>query len=122
MIPLCAGASGQSILAFLDPEQQAKICKGPLQRFTPYTITDPERLTQRLAEIRQQGYVITCQEVYIGSLGIAAPVFGKNGNVIGSVSLSGPMERISEEHKQAIRDELMRTAKEITARMSMLNH
>lgn len=122
VIPLYAGASGQSILAFLDQEQRARICEGDLHRFTPYTITDTERLTQRLAQIREQGYVITCQEVYIGSLGIAAPVFGKNGNVIGSVSLSGPMERISEERKQAIRDELIRTAKEITSRMSMLNH
>ena len=120
IIPLYAGASGQSILAFADQEFQDKICEGPLERFTPHTITDPEKLKVRLAEIRQQGYVITQQQVYIGSLGIAAPIFGKDGQVLGSVSLSGPIQRISEKQKNEIRDELVRTAKEITARMMVL--
>jgi len=122
IIPLHAGASGLSILAFMDQEGQEKICVGPLPRFTPYTITDPERLKARLGEFRKQGYVITQQEVYIGSLGIAAPVFGKDKRVIGSVSLSGPIQRISEERKNAIRDELVRTAKEITDKMTMFNY
>ncbi len=120
VIPLYAGASGQSMLAFMEPEARDRICEGPLKQFTPYTITDPEKLKLRLAEIRKQGYVITRQEVYIGSLGIAAPVFGKNGQVIGSVSLSGPMQRITRKRKDAIRDELIRTAKKITDRMLML--
>lgn len=120
IIPLHAGASGLSILAFMDQETQAKICHGELPRFTPYTITDPEQLAARLSEIREQGYVITQQEVYIGSLGIAAPVFGNENRVLGSVSLSGPIQRISEEQKIAIRDELVRTAREITEKMMRL--
>jgi DNA-binding IclR family transcriptional regulator len=122
VIPLYAGASGQSILAFMDQEARDKICEDSLQRFTPHTITDPEKLKTRLAEIRKQGYVITRQEVYIGSLGIAAPVFGREGQVIGSVSLSGPIQRIDEEQKNAIKNELIHTAKEITDRMRMLRH
>jgi DNA-binding IclR family transcriptional regulator len=120
IIPLYAGASGKSILAFMDLEERNKICAGPLEQFTPYTITDPEQLKLDLDEIHKQGYVITQQEVYIGSLGIAAPVYGKNKQVIGSVSLSGPIQRISEERKIAIRDELIRSAKEITERMLKL--
>ena len=122
VIPLYAGASGQSILAFMDQEARDKICEDSLQRFTPHTITDPEKLKTRLEEIRKQGYVITRQEVYIGSLGIAAPVFGREGQVIGSVSLSGPIQRIDEEQKNAIKNELIHTAKEITDRMRMLRH
>jgi DNA-binding IclR family transcriptional regulator len=120
IIPLYAGASGQSILAFADQALQDKICENPLERFTPHTIIDPQKLKARLAEIRKQGYVITRQEVYIGSLGIAAPVFGRDGQVMGSVSLSGPIQRISEKRKSEIKDELVRTAKEITDRMMML--
>lgn len=120
VIPLYAGASGQSILAFADQGLQDKICEGSLQRFTPHTITDPKKLKARLAEIQRQGYVITRQEVYIGSLGIAAPIYGRNGQVMGSVSLSGPIQRISEKRKNEIKDELVQTAKEITDKMMML--
>jgi len=120
IIPLYAGASGKSILAFLDPEIRNKICQGTLEQFTPYTITEPETLKVQLEHIRQQGFVITEQEVYIGSLGIAAPVFGRDQNVIGSISLSGPIQRITEERKIAIRDELVRTAKDVTDRMIRL--
>ena len=120
IIPLYAGASGLSILAFMVQDAQNKICEGPLEQFTPYTITDPEKLKSRLVKIQQQGYVITEQEVYIGSLGIAAPVFGKEQQVIGSVSLSGPIQRIDEEQKQAILDELIRTTQEISEKMVKL--
>jgi IclR family KDG regulon transcriptional repressor len=120
IIPLHAGASGLSILAFMEPQIQKKICTSPLQQFTPYTITDPQCLKARLAEIRRQGYVITQQEVYIGSLGIAAPVFGKNNQVIGSVSLSAPIPRISEQQKILLKDELIQTANEIMTKMVLL--
>ncbi|PIE33707.1 hypothetical protein CSA56_10285 [candidate division KSB3 bacterium] len=120
VIPLYAGASGTSILAFMDREERNIICEGPLEQFTPYTITEPEILKRHLDEIYKQGYVITEQEVYIGSLGIAAPVFGRDQKVLGSISLSGPIQRIDEERKIAIRDELIRTAKEVTDRMIRL--
>ncbi len=35
VIPLYAGASGQSILAFMDGEVRKKICEGPLKQLTP---------------------------------------------------------------------------------------
>lgn len=120
IIPLYAGASGKSILAFMSAKQQQAVCDGPLEQFTPYTITDPAALKASLAEIHRQGYVITEQEVYIGSLGMAAPVFGKEERVIGSISLSGPIQRIAEEHKLAVRDELIRIAREITKKMVKL--
>ncbi len=120
VIPLYAGASGKSILAFMETEMRDRICEGPFEQFTPYTIGDPEELKSQLEQIRQQGYAITRQEVYIGSLGMAAPLFGKNKQVRGSVSLSGPIQRIDEERKIAIRDELLRIAGEITGKMEKL--
>jgi len=122
IIPLHAGASGLSILAFMEPAAQARICAGPLARFTPDTITAPEKLHALLAEIRQQGYVITAQQVYLGSLGIAAPVFGKNRQVLGSVSVSAPIPRITEPQKNILKDEIVRVAQELTDKMALLEH
>jgi DNA-binding IclR family transcriptional regulator len=121
IIPLYAGASVQVILAYLDQEEQDKVCEGSFAQFTPTTITNPEELRMRLAIIREQGYVITQGEFYPGSIGIAAPVFGKDNCVIGSVSVSAPIQRITEEQRERIRKEVIHTAKKITARMLMLH-
>ena len=114
VLPLHAGASMQAILAFLPQEDQDRILRGPLKRFTPNTLTNPKDLGKRLVRIRQQGYVVTSEEVYIGSVGIAAPVFNRDGRVIASIAVSGPMQRMTKERKERIRSEIIRTAKMIS--------
>jgi len=113
-LPLHAGASVQAILAFLPEGDQERICEGPLQRFTPGTITLPRVLRKRLATIRDQGYVITSEEVYIGSVGIAAPIFNRDRRVIASVALSGPIQRMTEKRRESIKAEVIRAASEIS--------
>lgn len=113
-LPLHAGASVQAILAFLAEDDQERILEGPLERFTPGTITDPRVLKKRLATIRDQGYVITSEEVYIGSVGIAAPIFNRDNRVIASVAVSGPIQRMTEKKREGIKVEVIRAAREIS--------
>ena len=113
-LPLHAGASVQAILAFLPEDDLGRICEGPLQRFTPNTITDSRVLKKRLAIIREQGYVITSEEVYIGSVGIAAPIFNRDRRVIASVAVSGPIQRMTEKRRASIKAEVIRAAREIS--------
>jgi DNA-binding IclR family transcriptional regulator len=113
-LPLHAGASVQAILAFLPEDDQKRICEGPLKRFTPNTITDPRVLKKRLATIRDQGYVITSEEVYIGSVGIAAPLFNRDRRVIASVAVSGPTQRMTEKRREIIKTWVVRAAREIS--------
>jgi len=113
-LPLHAGASVQVILAFLPEDEQRRICEGPLQRFTPDTITDPRVLKKRLAIIRDQGYIITSEEVYIGSVGVAAPIFNRDRRVIASVALSGPIQRMNDKRREATKMEVIRVAREIS--------
>ena len=109
-LPLHAGASVQAILAFLPLEEQNRILKGPLEQFTPHTINSPEGLRRRLVKIREQGFIITAEEVYVGSVGIAAPIFKKDGRVIASVAVSGPIQRMTKERREAITREVVRVA------------
>jgi DNA-binding IclR family transcriptional regulator len=114
VLPLHAGASMQAILAFLPKEDQDRILRGPLKRFTPNTLTNLKDLGKRLVRIRQQGYVVTSGEVYIGSVGIAAPVFNREDRVTASIAVSGPTQRMTKERKERIRSEIIRTAKMIS--------
>lgn len=98
--PMHAGASGKAILAFL-PEQEADaiIRRKPLTRFSENTITDPDILKADLAHIRKQGYVISVEEIDIGTMGIAVPLLKLDGYPMGSISVSGPCLRFDETKK-----------------------
>lgn len=91
--PLHAGASSQAILAFLPEESREAVIGGGLARLTPDTIDEPGRLRQRLAEVRASGCATSRGERQHGAGSVAAPVFGVDGEVAGSISVCGPVSR-----------------------------
>jgi DNA-binding IclR family transcriptional regulator len=117
-LPLHAGASAQVIMAFLPEETQKRICKKPLERFTPETIVNSADLAKRLKIIRRQGFAETSGEVYIGSVGIAAPILDNHQKVIASIAVSGPEQRMVEK-REIIRKEIVDVTNKIS---SILGH
>jgi DNA-binding IclR family transcriptional regulator len=93
-MPLHAGASGRAILAFLSPAEIDTYLSKPLTRVGPNTVTDPDALGQRLAEVRERGYTTSHQESVVGVAAASVPIFGQDGEVAGSLSVSGPEARI----------------------------
>ncbi len=95
--PIHAGASGLSILAFLEREvQEAVLARYGLPSVTNDTITDAAKLRQELETIRQRGYAISKGQRHPGTVGIAAPIIGHNGIVLGNISVLTPVERSSD--------------------------
>lgn len=94
-IPLHTGASGLAILAFLPPEQQQIIARGPLHPATERTPVDGGSLLERLAAIRDEGYAITHGERIQGAIAIASPIIGPTGAVVGSVGITMPEGRFN---------------------------
>lgn len=91
---LHAGASGKAILAFLPNAEIDRILGAPLPRLTEFTITDPGKLRHQIEMIRKQGYATSGGERIPGAgFGAAAPVFGPDGVVIGSVVVTIPSFR-----------------------------
>ncbi|MFF9310203.1 IclR family transcriptional regulator [Streptomyces sp. NPDC014748] len=92
LLPLHASSLGKVLLAYgaatLDPPPEG------LAAYTRHTLVDPEDLDRALAEIREQGWGAEVQEMSMGDAGIAAPIRGHGGLVVGAVCLSGPVERI----------------------------
>lgn len=86
---------GKAILGFLpDAERQKILAAAGLPRFTPHTITEPERMEREVATIRRRGYAVDYEENEVGVRCVAAPIFDAYGRVIASLSLSGPAMRI----------------------------
>lgn len=92
--PLHAGSNPKAILAFLPPDEVQKYLDGPLSKVAANTPTDPEVLSRQLAEIRELGYAYTEEELFDGIAGVAAPIFNRHGNVVGSVGIGALVPRV----------------------------
>lgn len=91
--PLYAGASSRVMLAFLADEAIERIIAEGLEPLTPETIRDPAELRRVLAATRACGWTTSCGERQHGAAAVAAPVFGIDGEVVGAVSVCGPVNR-----------------------------
>ncbi len=115
--PMHATSSGKVLLAHLTREQQDTILKAPLERFTPNSITDPQRLREQLAEVAVRGFAYTLEELELGLNAVAAPIRLYDGSVVASVSASGPSYRLSAARIPEVSDAIMAGAAEISARL-----
>lgn len=91
--PLHSGASSRSILAFLPP---AFIDEVIAELVDVRPAVDVEEYRQGLELVRTQGYAASNNERNTGAASIAAPFFDASGNVLGSISSSGPAARYAE--------------------------
>ncbi|MGW0818502.1 IclR family transcriptional regulator [Streptomyces viridiviolaceus] len=91
LLPLHASSLGKVLLAFgtADPDPEPG-----LEAYTRHTLIDPERLARALTEVREVGWAAEIQEMSMGEAGLAAPIRGHGGLVVGAIGLSGPVERI----------------------------
>jgi IclR family transcriptional regulator, KDG regulon repressor len=114
----CTGV-GKVLLAYLnEKELDAYLQSVKLKRFTPNTICSPEDLKRHLKQIITKGYAIDDCEHETEVRCIAAPLRDITGQVIASISLSGPefrmfWEKIREEFIPAVRE----TAAKISRRL-----
>ncbi|SFT55407.1 IclR family transcriptional regulator [Mesorhizobium sp. YR577] len=117
--PLHAGGGSLCILAYCDESVINAVLGSPLEAFTPYTITDPEKLRQTLSRIRTNGHNIALNDLDDGAFSVAAPIVGANGEVIAAISVAGAMVRFDEERRETYIRAAMDAAAEISSKLSL---
>lgn len=111
-------SSGQVLLAYLPPYRLDEILgKGPFPAYTKKTITDPDKLRTLLAKVRQQGYAVSMEELHDGVCSIAAPVFNARGEVIASVNVAGPVQRMNQSAMPRLIKWVREAANEVSGRL-----
>ena len=85
--PLHATGVGLALLAHAPAAFQEAYLADGLAAFTPWTVTDPERLRRMLAEVRTTGLAVSDRQVTDDALSVAAPVRGGEGTVVAAVSV-----------------------------------
>lgn len=94
-------ATGKSMLAFLPEERVHEIVeRHGLVSKTDRTITDKDELFEELERIRERGYATNDEEEITGLKAIGAPILDRNDEVLGSLSVSGPTNRFTDEAYQ----------------------
>lgn len=68
--------------------------EGALEQLTSHSLATPAALRSEIATIRRRGYATAREELEIGLDAVAAPVHGRDGNVIAALGVSGPSARL----------------------------
>ena len=117
-VPLHCTAVGKAKLAYLDSQEIDRIIhQVGLPRYTPHTISDPERLRAELSLIRERGFAVDNEEHEVGIRCVAAPIRDESGAVIASCSVSGPAGRMTDERIAELAPEVVQVADAISRRL-----
>ena len=116
-LPLHATATGKILLAALPAEQLDMLLTTPLGRHTDQTVTDVQRLRAELAQVRQDGFAIAAGELEPGFVAVAAPVPGRERQVIAAISVGGPSLRLTSERLPAIAAMVQMSARQISRQL-----
>jgi IclR family pca regulon transcriptional regulator len=95
-LPAWPTSLGRAILAFMGEEDVERILDASdLKQRTERTIIGRDKLRAELRRVRTRGYAVNNQELAVGLVGVAAPVFGVSGEPIAAinVSISHPLEK-----------------------------
>ncbi|GAA4396668.1 IclR family transcriptional regulator [Ornithinibacter aureus] len=95
-IPIHATSNGKVLVSEFEGADLTRVL-GELIAYTPSTVTDRTRLDSELALVREQGFAIATDELDVGLTAVAAPVRDAHGDVVASVSVSGPSFRFDED-------------------------
>jgi DNA-binding IclR family transcriptional regulator len=115
-IPLHATSNGKVLLSGLSSHEVDKRLTR-LPSYTPDTVTTRARLRRDLAEVREQGYAVAVDELEIGLTAIAAPIHNAHGDVIASISVSGPTFRLTEPRVKELVPVVLDAGEEVSRRL-----
>ncbi len=115
-IPLHATSNGKVLLSGLDDTEVARRLP-QLPALTGDTITTLEGLLHELDLVRRQGYAVATDELEVGLAAMAAPVRNAHGDVVASMSLSGPTFRLTQTRLKELVPALVDAADEVSQRL-----
>lgn len=112
--PLHAGSSSKAILAFAPDDLRDHVLTHELAALTTKTIVDDGSLEEELDRIARMGVAVSRGERQHGAGSVAAPIFGPDDEVIGSISVCGPINRFDSQTFRRYAPLVKKAAQEIS--------
>ncbi|MCP8617833.1 IclR family transcriptional regulator [Salirhabdus salicampi] len=122
--PLYAGACPRVLLSFLkEDELNDYVHRITLHPIGSGTITDPEKLYDKIYETRKLGFTVSHSELENESSAVGVPIRDYTGEVIAGLSIAGPSHRFTNENIKAIVQAGKNTANKVSAQLGFYtNH
>ena len=100
--PLHSGSKGLLLLAYAPPEFIEEYLAGELNPLTPDTMTDPDQIRDRLAEIRFEDVAVTVGDVQSFTGSVAAPVRDATDQVVAAICAVVPRSQIEDDSRRTL--------------------
>lgn len=110
---LLLGASGRSILAWLEVDAKALMGLGA------QNAAEAAKYLAQLQQIRKRGFETSRDEMIQGAVAIAAPFFDGSGRVIGSIGLFGPSVRLTKDVVEHYGSLLVQEARQLSMALGL---
>ncbi|MCO5975635.1 IclR family transcriptional regulator [Ideonella oryzae] len=93
-VPMYCTSSGRAWLSCLDEAQaRALLEAAPRPARTAATLTAVDDILAKVAECRRIGVATNCEELFLGDMGIGAPVVDSRGQPVAAVHIAPPTSR-----------------------------
>ncbi|MFD1709548.1 helix-turn-helix domain-containing protein [Ottowia sp. GY511] len=100
-LPAYCASLGRVLLAGLpDDAARAVLERSDRIAFTRRTLTEVDALMDEVQRARSQGWALVDQELEEGLISMAAPILGRNGQVLAAINVSGQANRTSARQMQ----------------------
>jgi DNA-binding IclR family transcriptional regulator len=93
--PAFATSTGHAVMANLPAAELDTILQAPMPQLTTETITSPQVLRQKLAQVQEDGYAVVADALELGFTAIGAAIRNYDGYPIAAISLDGPTARLT---------------------------
>lgn len=115
-MPLYCTGLGRVLLADMsEVELEDYVEHVELIAYTPHTITDFEKIKQKLKVVKEKGYALDDQETVLGVRNLAAPIRYNDGKCVAALGIYGPSIRVTDQRV----GELIIAVKEYAKKISM---
>lgn len=115
--PAHATSTGKVLLAYLTEHERKAVLPRRLAALTERTLVEHAALERELAQVRKQGFAVGREELEVGFIAIAAPVFNHLGQATSAVSIGGPSVRLTPDRMDALVAEVKRAGERISHKL-----
>lgn len=116
-IPLHATANGKVLLSGMTAEQITIEVGQRFRAYTPTTVTSLKKLLIDIEDVRAKGFAVVVDELEMGLTAVAAPLRNAHGDVIASLSVSGPTFRFDKDRARQAIQQVAEVADEVSERL-----
>ena len=105
---------GKAVLANMSEDEIETSLSRPLDRVTDQTETNPDKLREELRLTKERGYSTAFRSNWPNENGVGAVIRDARGNPTASISISAPIERVSEDKCIELSGPVMDAARRIS--------